>query len=35
MINIFHTMVKAGLGFTVSSRMVHWLSNAVKRKTTL
>lgn len=35
LISIFHTTAKAGLGFTISSRMVHWLSKAVKHRTTL
>jgi len=34
-INIFHAMAEASLGFTVSSRMVHWLSKAVKHRSTL
>lgn len=35
MINAFHTMAKAGLQFAIGSRIVHWLSKAVKPKTTL
>lgn len=33
--SVSHTMAKAGLGFAISSRTVHWLTKAEKHTTTL